>query len=134
MAKEDVTATLTIAATAIGLYLGGSGVSEAQAVDIAEAVLDDADADQLTLQDLVIFLKGAVAGKYGAFTRNIPTPMDFMKMFEIYRQDRHENLMNLREEQHAQLKGQGPTFRESENKDDVKHIHQTTVLKFFEKQ
>src|ERR1044072_1280414 len=51
MAEENLAGTLTIVSTTIGLYLAGSGVNESLAVDIAEAVLDDAHSDQLTLQD-----------------------------------------------------------------------------------
>lgn len=131
MMEENLAVTLTVVSTAIGLYLGSSGIGQDLAVDIAEAVLGDCAEDNLTLQDVVIFVKAAAAGKYGAFLRNVPTPQDFMKMFEMYRQERYEAILNIRDEQNTQAKAQGPTERESDDREAVKQLQKNAVMQHY---
>jgi len=133
LAEKDPAGAVALISTAISLALATSGLTDDCAYDTAEIIVNESGEDQLTIQDVILFCKAAAAGKYGGFLRNNPTPQDFMLMFEKYRQERHETFQNIKEEQHAQLKAQGPSARESENREDIKHIHNTTVLKFFEK-
>ena len=59
--------------------------------------------DQLSLEDLVVFLERAKEGKYGKF-KGVVTHFGIMQKLEQYRNDRSETYYKLKEEQEAQKK------------------------------
>lgn len=77
--------------------------------DIAEEILDSCDEDNLSIEDLVLFLQSMVKGKYGEITEISITK--FMMLFEKHRQERYEAIRQLRENQHYQFKGMGHAER-----------------------
>src|ERR1041384_8249935 len=131
LAEKDQAGAVALVSTAVALALSTSGITDDCAYDTAEIIINEAAEDQLTIQDVVIFCKAAAAGKYGPFLRNNPTPMDFMSMFEKYRQERHETIVSLRDEQHTQLKAQGPAEKESEDRESVKQLHKNAVMQHY---
>lgn len=100
----NMVAVLSIAA---GMFLSSSGIDDDTAIALAETIVSEAHEDHLSVQDVIVFLKGAAAGKYGRLSWGKVTVNALMDMFEQYRQGRHEYFMNLKEEQHAQYKAMG---------------------------
>ncbi|HEX4877105.1 MAG TPA: hypothetical protein VFV31_10565, partial [Chitinophagaceae bacterium] len=78
-------------------------MNEGQIIDLVDTILDSSSEDYLSLEDIVLFLQGLVRGKYGALYESMDIPK-FMDKFEIYRQERHEALINHRYEQSSRFK------------------------------
>lgn len=88
--------------------------------DIAEEILNSADEDNLSLEDLMLFLQGLVRGKYGELAEL--SISRFMKLFDGYRDDRHYALIEYRENQHLQYKGMGSADRSSKSDPLAEHM------------
>lgn len=79
--------------------------------DIADEVIDSAVEDNLGIEDVMLFLQGLVRGKYGNIEEM--SVSRFMNVFEQYRQERHEAILNYRENEHLQFKALGDGNRTS---------------------
>jgi len=99
-------------------------MSADQVIDLADAIIDSANEDNLSIEDVVLFLQKLTRGEMGTLF----TSMDmakFMKCFEEYRQERYSTLVNERYNQHLQTKGQGvdgvkrPILQREENIDSA---------------
>lgn len=77
--------------------------------DIAEEVLDTSGEDNLSLEDLVLFLQGMVRGKYGVMENM--SVSKFMKLFDEYRLERTNAICEFRLNEHLQFKGMGDSTR-----------------------
>jgi hypothetical protein len=77
--------------------------------DIAEEILNTSDQDNISLEDLMLFLQGLVRGEYGEIAEL--SISRFMKLFNSYRDERHNALILFRENQHLQFKGMGSAER-----------------------
>lgn len=81
-------------------------MNEDQLVELADIIIDQAHEDQLALEDVVLFLQKMLAGEYGDVEFKMDSPL-FFKLFEVYRQQRHDELLNVRYEQDANRKVSG---------------------------
>jgi len=81
-----------------------------QLLNLAEIIFDTSTEDRLSLQDVMLFLQGLTRGKYGTLYESMDIPK-FMEKFEIYRQERHVEYLRIKETQHLQFKGMGPSDR-----------------------
>jgi hypothetical protein len=63
--------------------------------------------DQLSIEDYVLFFKGAKEGRYGIIRDRMDQQTVF-ELLEAYRQERHRQFIAIRDEKHQQLKGSGP--------------------------
>lgn len=106
-----LTATIKSAMEAINLKLP---MTEDQIVELAGLIIDQSAEDNLSLEDILLFLQDLITGKSGKIYDRMDIPR-FFELFEIYRQERHVNMLRIREENHAQFKGTGDTERISEN-------------------
>lgn len=77
--------------------------------DIAEEILNSCGEDNLSLEDLVLFLQGMVRGQYG--TMESISVSKFMTLFDKYRGEREEAIKDFRLNQHLQYKGMGHAER-----------------------
>lgn len=78
--------------------------------NIADEVIDTCGEDNLSLEDLMLFLQGLVRGKYGNYEDM--TVAKFMNLFEIYRDERFRAIMAHREKEAMYLDSLGdPTDR-----------------------
>jgi hypothetical protein len=66
--------------------------------------------DQLSIEDYVLFFKGAKEGKYGRILDRMDHQTVF-SMLEEYRQERHRQLIRIKDEKHQALKDTGSTER-----------------------
>lgn len=86
------------------------GFNELQILELAEAIIDSAGEDNLALEDLVLFLQQMVRGKYEMSYESFDGTK-FMRMFEQYRQERYEAVLEARENRHCEFKALGDPTR-----------------------
>jgi len=125
LAQKDFHKMITIISAALTLAFEGMnlkrGMNALQVVDLAEAIIDTAGEDNLAMEDLMLFLQKLVRGEYGAMYESMDIPK-FMTAFEEYREQRWQQLNNIREEQHVQHKAMGDTGRTGEPDELSKHF------------
>jgi hypothetical protein len=92
------------------------GMNSEQITDLAYAIIDEAEQDQLAIQDILLFLDGMVKFKYGKVYDRMDMPT-FFEMLEKYREERHLAFMNGKDEAHAQFKAMGDSNRTSQDID-----------------
>lgn len=68
--------------------------------------------DQLSLEDVILFLQRAQAGLYGPI-KNLVLPSVLFDKFEMYRQARHDVFIKLKEAREAEFKAMGAVPRSS---------------------
>lgn len=114
MAKKDFVQTSMIIVSAIHLAMESMNLKRSmtadQEIDLAEAIIDTSVEDWLALEDLMLFLQKLTRGEYGTLYESMDIPK-FMEKFELYREDRHQNNIRIKEEIHIQRKKQGDTGR-----------------------
>ncbi len=108
-----ITVALTLALEGMNLKRGMNAI---QIVDLAEMIIDSAGEDDLAFEDLMLFLQKLVRGQYGTNYESMDLPK-FMEKFEIYREQRHQELFRLIYERHDALKCLGPG--KSSRKDEL---------------
>jgi len=125
LAKKDfanivgiITAALTLAFEGMNL---NRGMNPIQTLDLAEAVIDTAGEDNLAMEDLMLFLQKLVRGEYGAMYESMDIPK-FMTAFEKYREERWQQLNNIRDEQATQHKVMGDPGRTGEPDELSEHF------------
>ena len=87
-----------------------------QIANLSYAILDEAEQDQLAIQDILLFLDGMVKYKYGKVYDRMDMPT-FFEMLEKYREERHLAFINGKDEAHAQFKAMGDSNRTSQDID-----------------
>lgn len=88
--------------------------------NIAEEILFSADEDNLSMEDLLLFLQNMVRGKYGNIEEL--SISRFMNLFDKYRDLRHSELLLFRENQHLQFKGMGTAERVAKSDPMSEHL------------
>jgi len=114
-----ITATLTVAFESMNLK---RGMNANQILDLTEAIIDGSSEDKIALEDLALFLQKLVRGEYGAMYESMDIPK-FMDTFEIYREERHQQLHKIRYEQEQNLKSMGAGQRNTINNELDEHFH-----------
>ena len=92
------------------------GMNPAQVLELAYSLIEESEQDQLSIQDILLFLEGLPKFKYGKVYDRMDMPT-FYELFEVYREQRHQAYVNAREEQHAQFKSMGDSNRMSTDTD-----------------
>lgn len=117
MAAADFKTTVMTLAVAIASAMESMNLSRpmtnSQIFDLAESVIDDAESDNLSLEDLLLFLQQLVRGKYADVYEGMDIPK-FMKRFGEYRDARWEEGVRLRDERDEQYKLLGETKRSAQ--------------------
>jgi len=114
---EKISGILSIAITkALNNFNLRVGMNAEQIMQLAYSLIDEAEQDQLAIQDIMLFLDGMVKYKYGKVYDRMDMPT-FFEMFEKYREERHLAFMNGKDEAHAQFKAMGDSNRTSQEVD-----------------
>ena len=114
---EKITNVLSVAITkALNNFNLRVGMNPQQILNLAYELINDAEQDQLAIQDILLFLDGMVKFKYGKVYDRMDMPT-FFEMLEKYREERHQAFMNGKEEAHAQFKAMGDSNRSSQDID-----------------
>lgn len=95
-----VAAGLTMAMESMNL---SRPMNAAQLMDLADTILDSSEEDNLSLEDLMLFLQKLTRGEYGKLYESMDIPK-FMELFEIYREQRFQALRAIQHEQAIQYK------------------------------
>jgi hypothetical protein len=95
--------------------------NEFQIMDLSEAIIDTANEDNLAFEDLMIFLQRLVRGQY-EIPSNITDIGKFLEVFEVYRQERWEELKRIRDEIHTQHKVCGDTGKSTQRDELSEHF------------
>jgi len=83
--------------------------------------------DQLSLEDLIVFLEKAKEGKYGKF-KGMLTHFSLMQKLEQYRQERTAVYYKLKDEQEAELKRRNELPRIGETKSIGEIMQQAEII------
>ncbi len=114
-----ITVALTLALEGMNLKRGMNAI---QIVDLSELIIDSAGEDDLAFEDLMLFLQKLVRGHYGTNYESMDLPK-FMEKFEIYREERHQELHRIIYERHDQYKTMGDTGRTSKRTELDEHFY-----------
>lgn len=124
LAKQDfmrinmlIIGALTMAFKSLNLK---NGLNEFQILDLSEAIIDTSQEDNLSFEDLMLFLQKLTRGEY-EISENMNIPK-FMKVFEIYREERHQQLNNIRMDKHCSFKISGDANKSSKPNELSEHF------------
>jgi|HubBroStandDraft_3_1064219.scaffolds.fasta_scaffold22737_3 hypothetical protein len=81
-----------------------------QILDLADMIIDSAHEDQLSIEDVLLFLKDLLMGKYGKVSSALDYPA-FFELFEEYRDERYRTIRKIRWEEHLTMKSLGDSNR-----------------------
>lgn len=101
-----------------------------QIAQCAFALIATSEEDRLSLQDLVLFFEGAKQGKYGRVLDHIDQHLIF-EMLEMYREERHRQYLNIKEENDVQFKAMGTTNRSSDEYTDKEADVRKEMIKYY---
>lgn len=124
LAKQDYQQTFALVAGGLTLAFEtmnlSRSINESQILELSDTVLESASEDNLSLEDLMLFLQKLTRGEYGKLYESMDIPK-FMDMFEVYREERFQALRNIREEQYVSHK---PDYSETRLSEQFKHDEQ----------
>jgi alpha-beta hydrolase superfamily lysophospholipase len=83
--------------------------------------------DQLSLEDVILFLQRAKAGRYGAI-KNLVLPSILFDKLEMYRQARHEVFIKIKEAREAAFKEMGAAPRSSSEPTQIGDLLQQAFI------
>lgn len=114
MAKKDYEGTSDLVVAGLTLAIENMNLkrelSASQIHDLAEEIIDTANDDNLSFEDLILFLQGLTRGRYGELYESMDIPK-FMTMFEKYREERWQEGIRIRDEKHLINKNLGDPER-----------------------
>ncbi len=105
-------------------------MSATQIVDCAFELINTSIEDYLGIEDFTIFFQGAKNGKYGKIYDRLDQQIIF-DMLEMYRQERHEKYMNIKEEKESNYKAMGDNFRSCDDATELKDLFHQANLEYF---
>lgn len=118
-----ITASLKSAFNSVNL---SNGMNEDQILDLSDLIIFQSEQDNLSLEDVLLFLQRFVAGESGKLFNRLDIPT-FFDLFEKYRQERHEKTLEIREEQHANFKALGRDHYTNSASNIDKNIDASTI-------
>lgn len=120
--------------TALSVHIGAAmnnlnvkyAMNADQVVALSLAIIDQSHQDQLALEDIMIFLQQMVAGECGPIEFKMDIPK-FFELFEVYREERWQALVAIRDEQHRNYRAMGMKREGNLTWGDL--LHKTANLK-----
>jgi hypothetical protein len=101
------------------------GVNDDQLLELADMIIEEANEDNLSMEDVLLFLQQLVTGKAGKIYDRLDIPA-FFELFEGYRQERHLALQYIQYETDCHYKALGDTTRSSDgyadNDDNTRRV------------
>ena len=96
---------------------------------LADQIIDEAGDDNISLQDVFIFLQKLATGKMGVVYNRLDIP-SVMEMFDKYRDERVDEIIKIKEEIHINHKASGDPTRWSENQDREKKLNHNAMADY----
>jgi hypothetical protein len=110
MAQRDLGGTIKILTVAITLALETMnlkrGMNAFQILDLAEAIVDEADSDSLSIPDVMLFFQKLTRGEYPEMYEGIDQAK-ILDRFGKYRDERWQAGIDLRDARHQEYKDLG---------------------------
>lgn len=104
LAKQDIKRAFALVCAAVTMAMENLNLvrpmNSSQIMDLTDAIIETAEEDNLSLEDLLLFLQKLTRGEYGSMYESMDIPK-FMQFFEKYREDRFQAVKAMREEQSA---------------------------------
>jgi hypothetical protein len=126
--KDKITAVLS---KAIGRALSNLnlrvGMNSDQIVELSFMLIESAEEDQLSIQDILAFLEGLVKSKYGRIYDRMDIPT-FFDMLEKYREERHQSFISYKHEQDVNFKAMGDNRRTTDIYGDAEKDKYRTAM------
>lgn len=91
------------------------GMNEDQIINLAEEIINESHEDNLSLEDVLLFLQQLITGKAGRILDRMDIPL-FFELFEHYRQDRFLALRYIQYEAECNYKSLGDQTRTSDGR------------------
>lgn len=110
--RERVLAALSASILAAFQNIHQAKMTDDQILDLAEGIIDTSHEDDLSIEDVLLFLKDFVHGKFGKVNDKLDMPA-FFDFFEKYRDVRYKTFEAIRYENHLNLKNMGHSARSS---------------------
>lgn len=101
-----------------------------QIAQCAFAIISTSEEDRLSLQDLIVFFDGAAQGKYGRVLDHIDQHVIF-EMMEVYREERHQKYLAIKDTIHTQNKAAGYNERFSDAREDAEFDIRKGVVDYY---
>lgn len=90
------------------------GMNEDQIINLAEAIIEESKEDNLSMEDVLLFLQQMMTGKIaGRIYDRMDIPL-FFELFEYYRQERYLALRYIQYEAEVNYKALGDQTRTSD--------------------
>jgi len=96
---------------------------------LADQIIDEAGDDNISLQDVFIFLQKLATGKMGVVYNRLDIP-SVMEMFDKYRDERVDEIIKIKEEIHINHKAAGDPNRWSENQDRERELNHNAMAEY----
>lgn len=114
LAKEDFQRVNMLIIGALTITFEGMnlkrGMNELQIINLSELIIESSAEDNLSFEDLMLFLQNMLMGKYQLNYESMDIPK-FMQAFEIYRQERWKQWVEYNDNLHLQYKATGSVER-----------------------
>lgn len=91
------------------------GMNEDQIITLAEEIISESHEDNLSLEDVLLFLQQLITGKAGKILDRMDIPL-FFELFEGYRQERYLALRYIQYEVERNYKSMGDQTRTSDGR------------------
>ena len=118
MSKADLLGTIQLISVALKLANEQMNMSRpmnnSQILDLAEMIVDESEQDNLSFEDVLLFLQKLTRGEYGSFYESMDIPK-FFTFFNKYRDERWNEMIIIRDkliEEHKSL-GDDNSFERS---------------------
>lgn len=115
---QYISVALTLAAESMNLV---RPMTSSQIIDLAEIIVDEAKGDNLSFEDLMLFLQKLTRGEYQENYEGMDIPK-FMARFNKYRDERWGEAVKIREEKELYYKTIGQMERTSQPDSIAEHM------------
>jgi hypothetical protein len=110
MGRKKVSIAIASSMLSAFQHIESAKMTAATIKEIAEGIIDSSHEDQLSIEDVLLFLKDLLMGKYGKLRGALDMPA-FFELFELYRDQRYQTLKRIRWEEHLTHKSLGDSNR-----------------------
>jgi hypothetical protein len=108
-------------------------LNEDQLINIADRIIDESHEDNLSLEDVLLFLQQLEGGKCGTIFDRMDMPT-FFELFEGYRQERYMALRYIQYEAECNYRSSGDRTRSSDGRVENDANTQQVMADYYKQQ
>lgn len=136
LAKQDLKRTFALVGAGVTVAMESMNLTRPmngqQIIDLTDAIIETAEEDNLSLEDLLLFLQKLTRGEFGTMYEGMDIPK-FMEKFEQYREQRYQSIKAMREEEAANHRPDYSDTRLSELSQREESLKNVAALVEYEK-